>query len=424
MLMQEILFKPLLSWLSDALCSVGGHSVCVVRDDRALDSLLLPCFAPAMTDVTVLDAGAPALSRDVLDYVSGDGGGGDDGGDVLFVTAPALVTAHAVDALRAAHATGGKLLTELLTDDELPTGVYCFARDDAQRVFSYLDNSFDFAAACKSMNADRLPLGEFFVSDGMGGAARVQNPLELHMARRAMQTAVVERHMMSGVSVLDPANTLISAEAVIGRDCTILPGVIIQGATIIGEDCEIGPFSVLSDAIIGDRCVINASQVYDSQMGADARIGPYAYLRPGCTLGSRVKVGDFVEVKNANVGSGSKIPHLSYVGDADVGSGVNIGCGSVTVNYDGHEKHRTTIEEGAFIGCNSNLIAPVTVGKHAYTAAGSTLTGDVPAGALGIARARQENKEGWVSRRLRADARCQKTDTCPAAGGKPGGRAL
>ncbi|MDR3206852.1 MAG: hypothetical protein LBT60_00815 [Oscillospiraceae bacterium] len=410
MLMQEILFKPLLSWISDALCGVGGHSACVVRDDRALDSLLLPCFAPAMTGITVLDAGAPALSQDVLDYVSGGDG---EQGEVLFVTAPALLTAHAVDALSSAHAVGGKFLTELLTDDEVPTGVFCFSRADAQRVFSYLDNRFDFAAACKSMNADRLPLGEFFVSDGMGGAARIQNPLELHMARRAMQTAVVEQHMMSGVTVLDPSNTIISAEAVIGRDTTILPGVIIQGATIIGEDCEIGPFTVLSDAIIGDRGVVNASQVYDSQMGTDVRVGPYAYLRPGCVLGSRIKIGDFVELKNANVGSGAKIPHLSYVGDADVGNGVNIGCGAITVNYDGHRKHRTTIEEGAFIGCNSNLIAPVTVGKHAYTAAGSTLTGDIPPGALGIARARQEIKEGWVSKRHTSEVKDQTPDSNP-----------
>ncbi len=393
MLLQEILFKPLLRWMSDALYAAGARSVCVVRDNPEQDDLTLACFQPLLTDITVLDAGADTLRQDVLSYVTGSVE------DVLFVTAPALLTAHAIQTLCAAHAAGGKLLTELLTDDETPTGVYCFAGAGAGRIFGFLDNKFDFGAACRQMYEASLPLGEYFVSDGDGGAARVTNPMELHMARRALQTAVVERHMRHGVTILDPASTTISADAIIGRDTTILPGVLIQGETVIGEDCEIGPFTVISNCIIGDRCTVNASQMYESQMGSDVKMGPYAYIRPDCVLGSDIKIGDFVELKNAHVGSGSKIPHLSYVGDADVGSKVNIGCGAITVNYDGVKKHRTTIEDNAFVGCNSNLVAPVTVGRGAYTAAGSTITEAVSPGALGIARARQENKEGWVAKK-------------------------
>ncbi len=393
MLLHEALFKPLLRWMSDALYASGTRSVCVVRDDSALDDLLLACFSPSLCDITVLEAHTEAVKRDVLSFVSASAE------DVLFVTAPALLTAHSIQTLCAAHTAGGQFVTELLTDDETPTGVYCFASNVSGQLFSFLDDSFNFQDACKQMNADKLPLGEYFVSDGDGGAARIANPLELHLARRALQTAVVERHMRNGVTILDPANTTISSDAIIGRDTTILPGVMIQGECVIGEDCEIGPFAVISSCIIGDRCVINASQLYDSQMGSDVKVGPYAYVRPDCVLGSNIKIGDFVELKNAHVGNGSKIPHLSYVGDADVGRRVNIGCGAITVNYDGSRKHRTTIEDQAFIGCNTNLVAPVKVGQGAYTAAGSTITDDIPVGALGIARTRQENKEGWVSKK-------------------------
>ena len=393
MFLQEVLFKPLLRWTSDALYASGGRSVCVVREDASLDELILPCFSSLLTDIVMLDAGASELDQDILTYLSGSRE------EALFVTAPVLLTGRAVESLCLARERGGNLLTELLTDDEQPTGAYCFSCADRNEIFSYLTGRFDFQAAYHKMEADKRPLGTFFVSDGSGGAARVQTPMELHMARRALQAAVVERHMRQGVAVLDPSSAIISTDAVIGRDTTLLPGVMILGETVIGEDCEIGPFTLLSDCIIGDRCTINASQVYSSQMGSEIKIGPYAYIRPNCTLGSRVKIGDFVELKNSHIGNGAKIPHLSYVGDTDMGEGVNIGCGSVTVNFDGHAKHRTTIEDGAFIGCQTNLVAPVTVGKNAFTAAGSTLTDDVPAGALAIARARQVNKEGWREER-------------------------
>ena len=394
LMLQEVLFKPLLRWMSDALYAAGGRSVRIIRDDLSLDAPLLRCFAPQWSDIALLDANASDIGRTVLSYLSGGAE------ETLFITAPALLTGRTVASLCQAHASGDNLLTELLADDEHPTGLYCLTGAAAAgTLFSYLDRRFDLPDACRRMTADDIPLGSFFVSDSSGGAVRVQNTQALQMARQTMQSAVVERHMRQGVAVLDPSSAVISSEAVIGRDTTLLPGVVIQGETVIGEDCVIGPFTVLNHCAVGDRCTINASQLYDSRMGSDVKVGPYAYVRPNCVLGSRIKIGDFVELKNAHIGSGTKVPHLSYVGDSDVGEGVNIGCGSITVNYDGKKKHRTVVENGAFIGCNSNLVSPVTVGQNAYTAAGSTITGNVPPGALGIARARQVNKEGWAEKK-------------------------
>ena len=179
------------------------------------------------------------------------------------------------------------------------------------------------------------------------------------------------------------------------------PGTILRGHTAVDRDSEIGPNSMLWDCRIGQRTTVNASQLNDSTVGSDTTVGPFTYVRPGCTIGDHCRVGDFVEVKNSVIGDGTKISHLTYVGDSDVGQRVNFGCGTVTTNYDGHKKFRCTIGDDVFLGCNTNLIAPVTVGDRAYTAAGSTVTDDVPDGALAIARTRQTNKPGWADR-LRA----------------------
>ncbi|MCL2003835.1 MAG: hypothetical protein FWG72_07530 [Oscillospiraceae bacterium] len=174
--------------------------------------------------------------------------------------------------------------------------------------------------------------------------------------------AIIQKHIANGVSVADPATTFIAPDVTVGRGTVILPFVVIQENVSIGEDCEIGPFT---------------------------------HIRPGVTLGNKVKAGAFVEIKNSSVGDGTKAAHLTFIGDSDVGAGVNFGCGTVTVNYDGANKPRTVIGDGAFIGCNTNLVAPVTVGERAYTAAGSTITEDVPPHALAVARERQVNKENW-----------------------------
>ncbi|MBO5409211.1 MAG: hypothetical protein J6A61_07450 [Clostridia bacterium] len=202
-----------------------------------------------------------------------------------------------------------------------------------------------------------------------------------------------------GVIFYDIATCYIDEEVVIARGTQILPNTVIMGKTVIGENCIIGPNTVIFESHIGNKNEIRASYLTEATVENEVTIGPFAYLRPKAHIKNKAKIGDFVEIKNATIGEGTKASHLTYIGDADVGSFCNFGCGSVVVNYDGKQKYRSTIGDHAFIGCNTNLVSPVTVGSHGYTAAGSTITRDVPEGALAIARAKQENKEGWVKER-------------------------
>lgn len=202
-----------------------------------------------------------------------------------------------------------------------------------------------------------------------------------------------------GVMIIDAQTTYISPEARIEPGAVIMPNCIIYGASRISGGAVIGPNSLIEAATVGSGSRINNSQIYKSTVGRDTTVGPFAYIRPDCTVGDNIKVGDFVELKNAKIGDGTKISHLTYVGDAVVGCDVNFGCGTVTVNYDGSRKCITEIADGAFIGCNTNLVAPVKVGQYAYTAAGSTVTKDVPDGALVIARACETVKHGWVEKK-------------------------
>jgi len=218
-------------------------------------------------------------------------------------------------------------------------------------------------------------------------------------AEKVMRKRINEKHMSLGVTMIDPETTYIEKGVKIGKDTILYPGCILQAGTIIGENSTIGPNSRIVNSTFGDNTEIINSVILDSEVASDVHVGPFAYIRPGSKIGNGVKIGDFVEVKNSNIGDGTKISHLTYIGDADVGKNINFGCGTVVVNYDGQHKHRTVIEDDAFIGCNTNLVAPVTIKKGAYTAAGSTITKEVPEGALGIARVRQENKVGWVDKK-------------------------
>jgi bifunctional UDP-N-acetylglucosamine pyrophosphorylase / glucosamine-1-phosphate N-acetyltransferase len=213
------------------------------------------------------------------------------------------------------------------------------------------------------------------------------------LRRRHLDTLMTE----VGVTVMDPATTHVDVDVEVGRDSVLLPGTILDGATRIGERATVGPHSHLTRCEIGDDATVHSTRAVDAVIGAGAAVGPFAHLRTGTQLGPATKAGAFVETKNAVVARGSKIPHLSYVGDATVGEDVNVACGVITVNYDGFDKHHTTIEDGVFVGCDTMLVAPVTIGAGAYTAAGSTLTDDVPADALAIARSRQTVKDGWAA---------------------------
>ena len=206
---------------------------------------------------------------------------------------------------------------------------------------------------------------------------------------------IIKNLKKNGVIFIDEANAYIDEAVVIGEGTVIEPNVKITGKTVIGKNCVIGFCSDIFDCQIADNVTIKHSVLIESKIGKETTVGPFCYVRPKCVVGKKVKLGDFVEIKNAKIGDGTKLSHLTYVGDADVGKNINFGCGTVVVNYDGKNKHRTIIEDGAFIGCNTNLVAPVKVGENAFTAAGSTITEDVPADNLAIARARQVNKSGW-----------------------------
>lgn len=207
------------------------------------------------------------------------------------------------------------------------------------------------------------------------------------------------KYMEEGVVFIDLKMAYIDEGVRIGRGTVIYPCAVIEGDVTIGENCLIGQNTRIKDSVIGDGTSIQSSVIIESKVGNDTTIGPFAYLRPASNVGSGCKVGDFVEIKNSTLGDGAKASHLTYIGDSDVGERVNLGCGVVFVNYDGSRKYRSVVEDGAFIGCNSNLVSPVHIGKNSYVAAGSTITKDVPEGALYVARARGKSIEGWVEKR-------------------------
>ena len=220
----------------------------------------------------------------------------------------------------------------------------------------------------------------------------VSNCSDLAKVSKKLKLAKNEQLMMQGVHIIDPNNTYIADEVIIGEGSIIHPNVTMTGKTVIGKHCQILTGSNLINAVLGDSVIIDSSKIEDSEVGSKTRVGPYSHLRNYTKIDENVRIGNFVEFKNSNFGKGSKCAHLTYIGDSDVGKDVNIGCGVVTVNYDGAHKFRTVIKDGAFIGSNVNLIAPVTVGKKALLAAGSTITEDVEDGAMGIARSHQCNK--------------------------------
>ncbi|QQE74557.1 bifunctional UDP-N-acetylglucosamine diphosphorylase/glucosamine-1-phosphate N-acetyltransferase GlmU [Brevibacillus composti] len=285
---------------------------------------------------------------------------------------------------------------------EINTGIYCF---DNQKLWNTL-------AQVKNDNVQ----GEYYVTDCIGilrdagekvvafeardpdETMGVNDRAQLSEAEAYMRKRIAVRHMKNGVSIIDPLSTYIEADVEIGPDTVIQPGTYLRRGTTIGSDCVIGPQADLRNTRVADGVTISYSVLIDAQVDSQTTIGPFAYVRPGTEIGPNAKIGDFVELKNAKIGKGSKVPHHSYLGDAEIGEDVNIGCGTITVNYDGAVKHKTVVKDGAFIGCNTNLVAPVTVGKNAYVAAGSTINLDVPDDALAIARERQVNKPGYAKK--------------------------
>ena len=226
----------------------------------------------------------------------------------------------------------------------------------------------------------------------------VNDKLQLSQVGKILNRRKVEALMLAGVTI-DPDKVQVTTNVKVGRDTVLYPGTVLEGDTVIGENCVIGSNTSLNNCKVGNNTKILETVGIDSEIGSDTNVGPFAYLRPGTKVGSEVKIGDFVEVKNSTIDDGTKVAHLTYIGDADVGKRVNFGCGTVVVNYDGVNKHRTIIEDDCFIGCNTNLVSPVVVRHGAYTAAGSTITDEVPPESLAIARSKQVVKEQWTAKR-------------------------
>ena len=357
--LQRVMGTPLLAWLTGSLVSRGINRCLLICPDQFLDKAKA-CFP----DSIALTCASDSDHMDIRAFLS-------DEEDALVITAPVVDL-------------GSK--AAMFADDcgSADTGVYAVS-----------------GAALQS--APNGTLVEFLEQNipmctEADGFVAVTAPDELADWQPILKRLHLYELANGGVEIWDYDNCYVDPIVQVGAGTVLMPGTILRGKTVIGENCTIGPNTLLEHAVIGNNTKVNASQIYESSVGDDTTVGPFAYVRPNCRIGSDVKVGDFVEIKNSVIGDGTKISHLTYIGDSDVGKRINFGCGTVTVNYDRAKKFRTVIEDDAFIGCNTNLIAPVNVGEGAYIAAGSTITENVPAGALSIARVRQSNKENWSTK--------------------------
>jgi bifunctional UDP-N-acetylglucosamine pyrophosphorylase / glucosamine-1-phosphate N-acetyltransferase len=424
--------RPLIAWAVDAARRAGAGRVIVVDNPkRRLEEHLPEGVEVAIQEEPrgtgdAVAAAAPLLDPDSTVVVIN--------GDVALLTAEAikgLVDAHESAGTAATMATmeldepgtygrvirdsdgsvlrvaeakaAGDATPEELEIREVNSGVYAFHggpltaalerldTDNAQGELYLPDVLPAIREAGRTVAAH--PIGDPDLTHG------VDDRVDLAYAQRVAQRRILDDHMRNGVTIVDPASTRIDVTVTIGRDTTIEPFAQLKGTTTIGADTLIGAMSTLIDTQIGDGVTILHSHLTQARVDDHATVGPFAYLRPDAHLHPKAKAGTFVEIKNSEIGAGTKVPHLSYIGDADIGEGTNIGAGNITANFDGRDKHRTTIGSGVKTSVDTAFVAPVKVGDNAYTGAGSVITKDVPEGALGIARARQTNIEGYAERK-------------------------
>jgi bifunctional UDP-N-acetylglucosamine pyrophosphorylase/glucosamine-1-phosphate N-acetyltransferase len=432
--LHDLCGRPMIDWPVAAALEAGARQVIVVGGaDGALDGRL-PEGVRLAVQVEANGTGGAVLAA--ADQLSGDRPVVVLNGDVPLVTPDALRD------LLDVHLAAGAVATVATTVLEDPTGYGRVVRDVTGAIERIVETKTPGDAtpeelAIREVNAgvyvfepgrliDALgrvgtdnAQGEVYLpaalevlrADGGHVAAHpvddatlllgVNDRVELARVRALAQARIHELHLLAGVTVVDPATTVIDVGVQIGADTVIQPSTFLRGTTAIGERCTVGPLTTIIDAALADEVAVVHSFLQGCEIGAGATVGPIAYLRPGARLRERAKAGTFVEIKNSDIGAGSKVPHLSYVGDTDVGPDTNLGAATITANYDGRRKHRTTIGANVRTAVDTTLVAPVTVGDDAYTGAGSVITEDVPAGALAIARARQRNVEGYAERRRR-----------------------
>lgn len=286
---------------------------------------------------------------------------------------------------------------------EVNSGIYCFEAPDLFAALHEVGNDNaqgeyylpDVLEILKKKGEKIFAVAADDYEETLGVNSRAQLAASEKILRRRKNEAL----MADGVTLMDPDTTYVDVDVRVGRDTVLYPGTWLEGATVVGEGCEIGPSARFQDVKVGAHVTAHFCYAHECEIADGVTLGPYVHIRPATKLAAGVKIGNFVEVKNSVVGEGTKLPHLSYIGDADIGAGVNMGCGTITVNYDGKKKFRTEVGDNAFVGCNSNLVAPVRVGAGAYIGAGSTITKEVPEGDLAIARAHQKNITGWADKR-------------------------
>ncbi len=429
--LHEVVYHPILSYVLRAAKEVGADDICTVIGHGAEE--VRSAFEGQTSFVLQKEQkGTGHAVREGLAAFEGH-----KHGTVLVLCGDTpLLRGETLARLCACHESNGAAVTVMTAELENPFGYGRIIRDengDLLRIVEQRDASeeeravreinsgvycFDLSflrdAVFKLQNDNEQ--GELYLTDTIAIAGRegrkvvafriddfeevkgINDRLQLAEAAKILRRRKTEELMAAGVTLVEPDSVVIDPLAEIGEDTVIEPFTVIKGHTKIGKGCIVGPNAELTDTVLGDHVKFWRSVAVEATLGDRCNIGPFSYLRPHTDLKEEVKVGDFVEIKNSTVGSGSKIPHLTYIGDSDVGCGCNIACGTITCNYDGFEKTRSTIGDGVFVGCNVNLVSPVNVEDGAYIAAGSTITKDIPKDALAVAREKQSNKEGWAER--------------------------
>lgn len=429
--LHKVCGKPLSKWVIDASEAAGADKVCAVVGHKA------ETVKEVLGDVCefALQAeqkGTGHAVMQAIDVIK------NSKGEVVILNGDTpLITAETINKAIEYHKNNGNQATVITAILDDATGYGRIVRDNDGSVLKIVEQKdaseeekkinevnsgmYVFDAQSLAYALDKITpnnaQGEYYLTDTLeillsagkkiGGYAISDNDeirgindrVQLNEAEKIMQKRINEYHMRNGVTMRNPESVYIEDGVEIGNDTEICQNVTIKSGTKIGSDCVIGSGSMLDRAVIHDGVDVLSSVILESEVDEGTHVGPFAYIRPNCHVGKEVKVGDFVELKNSNIDDGTKISHLTYIGDSDVGKRVNFGCGTVTCNYDGKKKYRTTIGDDCFVGCNTNFVSPINVGDGVYIAAGSTITEDIPENSLSIARARQVNKEGWKDKR-------------------------
>ena len=429
--LHKVCGKPLSKWVIDASKAAGADKVCAVVGHKA------ETVKEVLGDVCefALQAeqkGTGHAVMQAIDVIK------NSKGEVVILNGDTpLITAETINKAIEYHKNNGNQATVITAILDDATGYGRIVRDNDGSVLKIVEQKdaskeekkinevnsgmYVFDAQSLVYALDKITpnnaQGEYYLTDTLeillsagkkiGGYAISDNDeirgindrVQLNEAEKIMQKRINEYHMRNGVTMRNPESVYIEDGVEIGNDTEICQNVTIKSGTKIGSDCVIGSGSMLDRAVIHDGVDVLSSVILESEVDEGTHVGPFAYIRPNCHVGKEVKVGDFVELKNSNIDDGTKISHLTYIGDSDVGKRVNFGCGTVTCNYDGKKKYRTTIGDDCFVCCNTNFVSPINVGDGVYIAAGSTITEDIPENSLSIARARQVNKEGWKDKR-------------------------